>query len=271
MNLTVSSLSSTARVRSTLRILSITLAGVFCFASIAQAGGGKFEHPKHVEWPFDGMTGHLDKQAAQRGFQVYKQVCSACHGLKQVAYRNLAEIGFEEAEIKSIAGEKEIEDLDEKGSGERVMRKAKPFDKFVSPFPNEDAARTANGGAYPPDLSLLIKAREDGANYLYSLLTGYTTPPSDAEVVANKHYNPYFHGQWLSMAAPLSDGIIEYQDGTKATVDQMARDVVIFLQWAAEPEMNHRKEMGIKVLFFLVLLSVFFYVAKKRVWRDVEH
>lgn len=250
--------------------LSIALLASLGVVSVAYAAS-KAEHPKHMKWQFDGMTGYLDKQAAQRGFQVYKQVCSACHGLHLVSYRSLAQLGFEEAEIKAIAAEKEIEDLDEKGSGERVMRKAKPFDKFVSPFPNDDAARTANSGALPPDLSLITKAREEGPSYVYSLLTGYGPPPAGVEVVSGKHYNPYFPGGWFSMAPPLTEGAVEYQDGTKATVDQMAKDVVVFLQWAAEPEMDHRKGMGIKVLIFLFLLSGFFYVAKRRVWSKVKH
>lgn len=251
------------------------IAGVAMITAVGYTGvalaSSKAEHPKHVEWQFDGMTGYLDKQAAQRGFQVYKQVCAACHGLHLVSYRSLAQLGFEEAEIKTIAAEREIEDLDEKGSGERVMRKAKPFDKFVSPFPNDDAARTANGGSLPPDLSLITKAREEGPSYVYSVLTGFGEPPAGVEVVSGKHYNKYFPGGWLSMAPPLSEGAIEYQDGTKATVDQMAKDVVVFLQWAAEPEMNDRKSMGLKVLIFLVLLSGFFYVAKRRVWSNVRH
>jgi ubiquinol-cytochrome c reductase cytochrome c1 subunit len=251
-------------------LIAATLLAACGYADLALAAG-EAEHPKHMEWPFDGMTGHLDKQAAQRGFQVYKQVCSACHGMSLVSYRNLGQIGFEEAEIKAIAAEKEIEDLDEKGSGERVMRKAKPFDKFVSPFPNDDAARVANGGALPPDLSLIIKARENGPNYVFSLLTGFGNPPAGHEIVAGKHYNPYFPGGWISMAAPLSEGAVEYQDGTKATVDQMAHDVVIFLQWASEPEMDSRKAMGMKVLVFLSLLTAFFFVAKRRVWKNIEH
>lgn len=251
-------------------MLSLVVIAAFGYGGVALASS-KGEHPKQMKWPFDGMTGYLDKQAAQRGFQVYKQVCAACHGLHLVSYRNLAQLGFEEAEIKTIAAEREIEDLDEKGSGERVMRKAKPFDKFVSPFPNDDAARTANGGALPPDLSLITKAREDGANYVYSILTGFGEPPAGVEVVSGKHYNTYFPGGWLSMAPPLSENAIEYQDGTKATVDQMAHDLVVFLQWAAEPEMDHRKGMGIKVLIFLFLLSGFFYVAKRRVWSKVKH
>lgn len=247
------------------------MAAAVATTAVYAGGSGAPEKPKHMQWPFSGMTGKLDKQAAQRGFQVYKQICSACHSMDRVAYRSLGMIGFEEGEIKAIAAEKQVTDLDEKGSGEMVQRPAKPFDHFVSPFPNEDAARTANGGAYPPDLSLIIKAREHGPDYVYSLLTGYTTPPAGTEELKGKHYNPYFPNHWISMAPPLSEGVVEYQDGTKASIDQMARDVVVFLQWAAEPEMAERHEMGIKVLVFLAIMSVLFWIAKRRVWNNVEH
>ncbi len=252
-------------------LVIVIAASAALFSNVSASESGAPLEPKHVEWPFEGMTGHLDKQAAQRGFQVYKQVCSACHSMNLVAYRSLSKLGFEEAEIKAIAAEKQIEDFDEKGTGERVQRPAKPFDHFVAPFANEDASRTANGGAYPPDLSLIIKAREHGPNYIYSLLTGFAAAPAGVDVVAGKNYNPYFPGHWLSMRAPLNEGALEYQDGTKATIDQMARDVVVFLQWAAEPETAERHEMGLKVLVFLGFMSVFFLIAKRRVWKNLKH
>lgn len=256
--------------RASLRSLAVAFAAsMLSFSAVQAAESGKPEEPKHVEWPFEGLTGHLDKQAAQRGFQVYKQVCSACHSMNLVSYRSLEKLGFEEAEVKAIAAEKMVDDFDEKG--ERIQRPARPYDHFVPPFPNEDATRAANGGALPPDLSLIIKAREEGPNYVYSLLTGFTQAPADAEVVAGKYYNPYFQNHWISMSKPLSDGALEYQDGTKATVDQMARDVVVFLQWAAEPETSERHLMGIKVLVFLAVMSAFLIVAKRRVWKDVSH
>lgn len=253
-----------------LRLLALASLTAFSLIHAAQAEeNGKALEPKHAHWPFAGMMGHLDKQAAQRGFQVYKQVCSACHSMNLVAYRSLAQLGFEEGEIKAIAAEKQVDDMDEKG--EHIQRPAKPFDHFVPPFPNEDASRAANGGAYPPDLSLITKAREHGPDYVYSLLTGFTNPPAGVQPVANKHYNPYFTNHWISMAAPLNEGAVEYQDGTKATVDQMAHDVVVFLQWAAEPETQERHEMGIKVLVFLAIMSAFFLIAKRRIWNKIDH
>lgn len=251
--------------------LATGIALAVCLTAGAVLSAGDVAKPKEMKWPFDGMTGHIDKQSAQRGYQVYQQVCAACHSLQLVSYRSLSELGFSEAEIKAIAAEKEVQELDEKGSGELVMRKARPSDKFVPPYANEDAARAANGGSYPPDLSLITKAREHGPDYVYSLMTGYTSPPADVTPVPNKYYNPYFPTHFISMPPPLTNDIVTYQDGTPATMDQMAHDVVVFLQWAAEPETTVRKQMGVKVLVFLFIMSVFFYFAKRRIWKDAGH
>jgi ubiquinol-cytochrome c reductase cytochrome c1 subunit len=226
------------------------------------------EEPKVMNWPFNGPTGYVDKQAAQRGFQVYQQICSACHSMNLVTYRSLSALGFSAAEIKAAAAQKQVEDFDDKG--QRIDRPGKPFDHLVPPYPNEAASRAANGGAYPPDLSLIVKAREDGPNYVYSLITGFRPAPANEEPVANKYYNPYFIGHWISMPPPLHDDAITFQDGTPATVDQMAHDVVIYLQWAAEPEMEQRHRMGIKVMFFLFVMTGFLYVAKKRMWQKLK-
>lgn len=227
------------------------------------------EELKQLAWPFSGMTGYVDKRAAQRGFQIYSQVCSNCHSMNRVAYRSLMDLGFTEAEVKAVAASKLVEDYDDKG--QRIMRPGKMSDSFVPPYPNEDASRAANGGAYPPDLSLIIKARHDGPNYVYSLITGFAPAPADEKPVPNKYYNPYFPNHWISMPPPLSDGVVTYQDGTPATVDQMAKDVVIFLQWAAEPEMEQRKQLGLKVLIFLGVLTIMVYIIKRRIWKNVEH
>lgn len=224
--------------------------------------------PQKIVWTFDGMGGHVDKQAVQRGFQIYSQVCSACHSLDQLAYRNLKDIGFSDAEVKALASQKQVDDYDD--NGQRIQRPGKPFDHFVAPFANEKASRAANNGAYPPDLSLIVKAREYGPDYVYSILTGFVTAPTNEPPVTGKYYNPYFQGHWISMPPPLRDGAVTYQDGTTASVDQMARDVVNFLQWAAEPEMETRHEMGIKVLLFLFFMTGIFYVAKKRVWKNLK-
>lgn len=228
------------------------------------------KHPKQVPWTFDGVQGHFDRQSIQRGLQVYKEVCAACHGLKRVALRSLQDVGFSEAEVKALAAGYTVQD-GPNDDGEMFDRPGRPSDHFPSPFANEQAARAANNGAYPPDLSLITKARHDGANYLYSLLTGYGEPPADFQLNEGMHYNPYFPGKQIAMPQPImSDGQVTYEDGTSATVDQMSRDVVNFLQWAAEPEMEQRKMMGIKVMIFLGIMSVLFFFAKRRVWQNIH-
>ncbi len=226
--------------------------------------------PKHMSWPFSGITGKVDKQAAQRGFQVYKEVCSSCHALSHVAVRNLGDLGFSEAEIKALASSYSIKD-GPNDAGDMFDRPGKPSDHFPAPFANEQAARAANSGAYPPDLSLIVKARHDGANYVYSLLTGYGDAPADVKMAEGKYYNHYYPGGQIAMPPPLSDGRVEYADGTQASLDQEARDVVNFLQWAAEPEMEMRKQMGLKALFYLVVFTALMYVAKKRIWKKIGH
>lgn len=225
--------------------------------------------PRELGWSFEGVFGRVDKQAAQRGFQVYKEVCSACHGLSRIAFRNLTAIGFSEAEVKALAASYQIKD-GPNDEGEMFDRPGKPSDYFVPPFPNEQAARAAYNGAYPPDLSLIIKAREEGADYVYSLLTGFAEPPADVHLTPGQYYNPYFPGGRLAMPPPLSDGQVTYEDGTHATVDQMARDVVTFLQWTAEPEMEARKQMGIKALIYLAIFTAFMYLAKRNIWRRLH-
>ncbi|MBN8532273.1 MAG: cytochrome c1 [Alphaproteobacteria bacterium] len=252
-----------------LRSLSIASLSTLALAGAALAAGNQMPL-KHIDWTFDGMFGTVDRQSAQRGLQVYKEVCAACHSLNHVAYRSLQDLGFSEAEVKAFAAQKEVTD-GPNDAGEMFQRPARPSDHFVSPYPNEKAARAANGGAYPPDLSLIVKARPDGANYLYSLLTGYTSPPADVKIQDGLNYNPYFPGGQVAMPAPLSDGQVSYVDGTTASVDQMSRDVVNFLQWAAEPEMEARKRMGLKALLFLGIFTVLAYIAKRRVWAKVEH
>jgi len=248
-------------------LLSVSVV-LMAASGIAYAAGNQ-KHPHQMKWSFDGVFGKVDQASAQRGLQVYKEVCSACHGLSRIAFRNLTEIGFSEAEAKALASTYQIKD-GPNDEGEMFERPGRASDYFPSPYANEQQARSVQNGAYPPDLSLIIKARPDGANYLYSLLTGYTTAPADVQVAAGQHYNPYFPGGLLAMQAPLSDGQVSYEDGTKATVEQMSIDVVNFLQWAAEPEMQARKQMGIKTLLFLAVFSAFAYVAKRRIWRKLH-
>ncbi|NBX02964.1 MAG: cytochrome c1 [Alphaproteobacteria bacterium] len=235
--------------------------------AVASSSGQKA--PKQVQWAFDGVFGRVDKQSAQRGLQVYKEVCAACHGLKRVAFRNLTEIGFSEAEVKALAATYQIKD-GPNDDGDMFERAGVASDYFPSPYANDNAAKAVQNGAVPPDLSLIIKARPDGANYLFSLLTGYEAAPADAHLAAGQHYNPYFAGGVLAMPAPLSDGQVEYSDGTKATTEQMAKDVVNFLQWAAEPEMEARKQTGLKVMLFLFVFTAFAYIAKRNIWRKLH-
>lgn len=248
-----------------LTTVSLIVLGI---GSYAFASGGE-TRPRKMEWAFDGVFGTVDKQSAQRGFQVYKEVCAACHSLNRIAFRNLAEIGFSQEEIKSLAASYKVPEMSEQG--EMTERTGLPSDYFVPPFPNELAAGSGFSGKAPPDLSLIIKARPDGANYLYALLTGYgKTTPKDMVLTDGQFYNPYFPGGNILMPAPLSEGQVTYSDGTKASVDQMAHDVTNFLQWAAEPEMEARKEMGIKALIFLVVFTGFMYVAKRNLWKKLH-
>ncbi|ADE29785.1 cytochrome c1 [Rickettsia prowazekii] len=226
-------------------------------------------HLKKMKWPFDGVFGTVNREAAQRGFQVYKEVCSVCHGLNNLYYRNLKDIGFSDDEIKEIAKGYTVKD-GPNDDGEMFERPALPYDRFVPPYPNEQAARKANNGANPPDLSLIIKARYDGANYIYSLLTSYTEPPAYFKMMHGTYYNPYFPGAQIAMPPPLTDGQVTYMDGTNASVEQMSKDVTVFLQWAAEPEMEHRKSMGLKVMMFLIVFTILFYIAKNRIWSNVK-
>ena len=241
----------------------------FLFISLPASATEPPEPPMKLNWPFSGMFGTFDRQAAQRGFQVYKEVCHACHNLKHLSYIQLKGIGLSEAEIKELAKQYTIKD-GPNDEGEMFDRPARPSDMFVGPFPNEQAARAANNGAHPVDLSLVIKARPDGANYVYSLLNGYVDPPEHFKLTSGLNYNLYFPGRQIAMPAPLTDNMVSYSDGTHASVEQMARDVVIFLQWAAEPEMETRKSMGLKVMLFLIIFSVVGYIAKNRVWSKLK-
>jgi ubiquinol-cytochrome c reductase cytochrome c1 subunit len=249
--------------------LVIAVVGSLLLISSAHAAGDA-KYPNQQRWPFDGLFGKFDRQAAQRGLQVYKEVCAACHGIKRIAFRNLTEIGFSANEVKALAATYDVID-GPNNDGEMFERPGRPADRIPSPFANEKAARAANNGAYPLDLSLIVKARKDGANYVHSLLTGYKDAPEGKKIGAGMHYNPYYPGGQIAMAQPLYEGGIDYQDGTEATIDQMARDVVVFLQWAAEPEMEQRKKMGIRVMIFLLVMTAFLYAAKVRIWKRIKH
>jgi ubiquinol-cytochrome c reductase cytochrome c1 subunit len=247
----------------------VIIALLISFSSFGALADTTAKQPLQLVWPFEGIFGTFDRQAAQRGAQVYFEVCSACHSNHNLYYRNLKDIGFSEAEIKQLAQKYTVKD-GPNAEGEMFDRPALPSDRFVSPYPNEEAARAANNGAYPVDLSLIIKARHDGPNYVFSLLSGYQEAPADIKLMPGLYYNPYFEGGQIAMPPPLTQGQVTFSDDTPATLEQMAKDVVVFLQWAAEPEMEHRKSMGLKVMIFLLVFTVFFYMAKKKIWKNLS-
>jgi ubiquinol-cytochrome c reductase cytochrome c1 subunit len=231
---------------------------------------GEAVHPPDTKFSFDGLFGTFDRASAQRGFQIYKEVCASCHSMRQHFYRNLRELGLSDLEVRSIAATVQVND-GPNDEGQMFERPGRPSDRFRSPFTNEKAARAANNGAYPPDLSVIVKARENGADYLYALLTGYADPPEDFHLMEGMNYNKYFAGQQIAMAPPLTgEGQVEFKDGTKGTVEQMARDVTTFLAWAAEPELETRKQMGVKIILFLAILGGLTYAVKRRIWSDVH-
>lgn len=268
----------------------VALSGLIAgsIAPMMSMAAGDAEHAPSQNWSFSGIFGTYDKAQLKRGLQVYREVCSACHSLRLVAYRNLAALGLDEKAIEAIAAEKEVPG-EPNEEGEATTRKALPSDKFVPPFANENAARSANNGALPPDLSLITKARVGGPDYVYALLTSYGKKPPQFEtdshgkvakdddgkpipfkVADGLYFNPVFSGKKVAMAPPLSDEGIEYADKTKATVAQQAKDVVSFLQWAADPYLEDRKRMGIKVVLFLLFLSGLLFAYKRKVWSDVH-
>ena len=223
-------------------------------------------------WSFKGYFGKFDRASLQRGYQVYTEVCASCHSMKYLSYRNLAEKGgpeFSEEEAKAIAANFEVID-GPNDDGEMFVRPAKLSDKFVSPYKNEKEAIASNGGAYPPDMSVLVKARSGGADYVYSLLLGYEDPPSGVILDDGVYYNKYMYGNNIKMPNPLSDDLVEYNDGTKATEEQMAKDVVTFLAWSAEPHLEARHKIGFKAITYLIIITILVYFSMKRVWSRIE-
>ncbi|MSO64800.1 MAG: cytochrome c1 [Alphaproteobacteria bacterium] len=219
------------------------------------------------EWSFNGVFGTFDRAKAQRGYLVYKQVCSSCHAVKYLAFRNLVGLGFTEAEAKALAAEAQVTD-GPNDEGEMFQRPGRLLDRLPHPYANDAAARAANGGALPPDLSLITKAREHGPDYVYAVLTGYGAAPGSMKMATGMNYNKVFSGNQIAMPQPLSDNQVDYADGTKATVAQMAEDVVTFLHWAAEPNLEERHRLGFQVILFLLGLTILFWFVKQRVWRD---
>jgi ubiquinol-cytochrome c reductase cytochrome c1 subunit len=248
------------------------IAAALIWSTPGHAAGDAHATTPQRHWSFDGLFGTFDHAAVQRGFQVYSGVCAACHAMKLVHYRNLGDIGFSRDKVKEIAAAVEVTD-GPNDQGEMFQRPGRASDRFKSPFANEPAARTANNGAYPPDLSLITKARVDGPNYIYALLTGYRDAPADVQLRQGLHYNEYFSAgnRQIAMPPPLQEDGVQYEDGTKATIEQMAADVTTFLSWAAEPELEARKRLGIKVILFLFLLTGMFYAFKVKIWKQIKH
>lgn len=220
-------------------------------------------------WSFNGIFGTYDRASMQRGFQVYKEVCAACHSMSRLSYRNLADLGYSEAEIKAIAADVMVTD-GPNDDGEMYERPGRPSDHFKSPYPNVQAAKSVNNGAYPPDLSLLGKARAGGADYLYAILTGYEEAPANKALLPGQHWNKAMAGNVIAMPAPLMAGQVAYGDGTDQSVDQYARDVSHFLAWAAEPKMEARKRTGVKVFLFLLVFTGVMYAVKRKIWSNVH-
>ncbi len=255
----------------------------------AQTGHYPILKPEQMDWSFAGPFGKYDKGQLQRGLKVYTEVCSACHSMSLVAFRTLEDLGYSEAQVKAFAANYEVTD-GPNADGEMFTRKAVPSDHFPAPFPNKEAAAAANGGAAPPDFSLIAKARgvtrgfptfvfdiftqyqQGGPDYIHALLTGYQEPPEGVEVAEGTHFNPYFiAGQALAMAQPISDGQVTYDDGSPETLDQYSRDVSAFLMWTAEPHLEDRKRMGFMVMVFLAIFAALIYLTKKSVYANKEH
>ena len=257
--------------------LNSLLVKIFFVAFITAISNSAYSEEKKIEfikndWSFEGIFGTFDRSSLQRGYQVYQEVCSGCHSIQHLSYRNLSEKGgpeFSLDEAKAIAAQFEITD-GPNDDGELFTRPRRLSDKFVNPFPNIQAATAANGGAYPPDMSVLVKARKGGADYIYSLLLGYEEAPAGHELDDGVYYNKYIPGNIIMMSKSLSEGAVEYSDGTQATEAQMAKDVVTFLTWTAEPNLEARHKMGFKVFIFLIILLILVYFSKQKVWSRLD-
>lgn len=254
------------------------------------------EEPKEVDWSFSGPLGKFDQAQLQRGYKVYREVCSACHAMSLVSFRNLGQKGGpfydpkypnpnDNPYVKSLAKDIQVSDIDS-DTGDAIKRPATSADRFPSPFPNEAAARASNGGALPPDLSVIAKAREGGPDYIYSILTGFVQAPAGLAVTPGKYYNPYFPGDlssfwtgkgevpkggFIGMPPPLTANKVTFDDGTKSTVENEARDVAAFLMWAAEPKMEERKQFGLGAMIYLLIFTGLLYASYRRIWRNVAH
>ena len=253
-------------------ISKIIFISILLLTGTNQANSAEKVELLKTDWSFKGLLGKFDRGSLQRGYQVYTEVCSSCHSMKYVSYRNLAEEGgpeFTEEQAKAIAANFEVLD-GPNNDGEMFTRQAKLSDKFVMPYENEKAAQAANGGAYPPDMSVLAKARSGGVDYIYSVLLGYEDPPAGVVLDEGVYYNKYMYGNNIKMSQPLSDGLVEYSDGTVASEEQMAKDVATFLMWAAEPHLEARHKMGFKAILYLIILTILVYFSMKKIWSRIE-
>jgi len=249
------------------RIILVVFISLFSFSTSSEEVKSEFIK---IKWSFEGIFGTFDRASLQRGYQVYQEVCSGCHSVQHLSYRNLSEKGgpeFSTEEAKAIAAQFEVED-GPNSDGEMFMRPGRLSDKFVKPYPNVEASTAANDGAYPPDMSVLTKARAGGADYIYSLLLGYEEAPTGFELDDGVYYNKYIPGNKIKMSAPLSDGLVEYSDSTQATTAQMAKDVTTFLVWAAEPHLEAQHRMGFKAIIYLIILFTLVYMSKQKVWSQ---
>jgi ubiquinol-cytochrome c reductase cytochrome c1 subunit len=278
------------------KVIALAALGLSLTAGQA-AAATQPEHPHQLGWSFEGPLGKFDMAQLQRGYKVYREVCSSCHAMSLMYFRNLGQKGgpFYDAKypnpndnpyVKALAAEIQVNDIDSE-TGDTIQRPGTSADRFPSPFPNEAAARASNGGALPPDLSVIIKARHDGPNYVYSILTGYENPPPGLTVPPGQHYNPYMAGDvsafwkgghenvpkggFIAMAPPLGTGKVTFDDGSPSTVQQQAKDVAAFLTWASEPKMEERKAFGLGAMIYLLLLTVILWFSYKRIWRNVAH
>ncbi|MCR5877370.1 cytochrome c1 [Phenylobacterium sp. J367] len=279
------------------KVSALAAFGLALLTAAPALSAGYPEEPKNVAWGFEGPFGRFDKAQLQRGYKVYREVCAACHAMSLVSFRNLGQKGgpfYDEKYpnpndnpyVKALAKDIQVADVDSE-TGDAIQRPATSADRFPSPFPNEAAARASNGGAYPPDLSVIAKARAGGPRYIYSVLTGYENPPAGLTLGAGTYYNPYFPGDltayWkgdhhsvpkggaIAMAPPLGTDKVTFDDGTKSTVHQQGMDVTAFLMWAAEPKMEERKEFGFGAMIYLLILTVLLWFSYRRIWRNVAH
>jgi cytochrome c1 len=253
---------------------ALPLAALFLLTAFAGSAGAADTETEieRQSWSFSGPFGHFNNAQLQRGYWVYKDVCANCHSMRLLSYRNLGEPGgpeFSAEAVEALASQVQVSD-GPNDQGEMFQRPARPSDRFRSPYPNDATARRFNNGALPPDLSVMAKARLGGADYIYSLLTGYRDPPAGFELAPGMHYNIAFPGHQIAMAPPLQDGVVPYTDGTKPTVDNYARDVAAYLMWAAEPKLEERHKLGARVMVFLLAFAIIMFLAKRLIWAPLH-